>query len=268
MRSKFCFLILLTLASSACVSKGSFEEARRSEKLGRVRTAIEQYETFVKMHSRDPDAPQALFRIGEIYRAVIADPVKARKYYRNTSEWYPQSPWGKAADLALINYPDYFPFTPGIRVLGDSQSGGAYMRSLETLELVKDRPERIRLKREIFAGEKKVSSVELEYEKSDGELREYSPGGKFATVVLRFPVTKGKRLETLRNNKRVIYEVQDVNDSVRVKAGAYKDCLRLREQEVGRPGSWKVQTFAPGAGLILVSNATSKQETRVVELLK
>lgn len=264
MKFKGC---LLAFALSACVSEGSFKEAERSEKIGRYPTAIQQYEDFFKLHSRSSDAPRALFRIGEIYRLVIGDFPKARSHYRNIVEWFPQSPWAKSAGAALMNCPDYFPFEARGRIFGDSQSGGDHMRTVETIEPLKDQPNRIRLKREILAGEAKVSSVELEYEKQAMELKEFQAGNKSGTVIFQFPLAKGKVWETVKENKRVTFTVEDDNAFLDVKAGTFTGCVKLKIQQAEWPDTWKVEYYAPWTGLVLASNATQKRETRIMELL-
>ena len=128
-----CLPLLLFVSLLACAPPGSFNEAERTEKLGRYSTAIGQYEAFSKLHARDKRAPEALFRIGEIYRTVIADYPKAQGNYRNAAEWYPESPWAKKADWALMNCPDYFPFAARKRILGDSPSGGLAMQTVEVI---------------------------------------------------------------------------------------------------------------------------------------
>ncbi len=251
----------------ACSSKGDFSKAERSEKLGRFSTAISQYEDYWKMHSKEEKAPLALFRIGEIYRTVIVDYDKARKNFNNVIEWYPQSPWAKAADLALINCPDYFPFAAGQKMLGDSMSGGANARTLDVSELDAKDPSIMRVKRQVLAGEQKVSESEIEFQKKTGEITEKQKAGGFATVILRVPAEKGRKWETLRNNKRVQYNIESLSETVEVRAGTFSNCLKLIERELARPDSFKAQYFAPGKGLVLVTQSSNRQETRLLELL-
>ncbi len=262
--SLFFFGLILVIG---CGGKEGFGNAERSEKLGRFSTAISQYEDFWKLNSRSKKAPEALYRIGEIYRTVIVDYEKARKTFHDIIEWYPASDWAKKSELAIMNCPDYFPFEKGKRTLVDSMSGGANARMVESQEIDKEDPSRLMVKRETLAGDQKVGEIENEYEKKAGELREKQKGGSFSTVLLRFPAEKGRKWETLRNNKRISYEVESLNESLQVKAGTFTACLKLLEKDLNRPDSARVQYFAPGTGLVLVSQSSRNQETRVMELL-
>ena len=260
-----CILALLTL--SACGEKGDFAKARFSERLGPYATALRQYEDYWKLHSRDPRAPEAIYRMGDIYRKVLNDHEKARRRYRNVMEWYPDSPWAERADVAFIDSPDYFPFRAGVRTLGDSLSGGENARTLETYTPDKDSPNILQVKREVYAGDVVVSATEFKYEKKGCALKETPKAGWPETLLLMFPALKGMEWESVRDGKRMLCRVESVSEKVEVKAGKFTDCLKLSERAAARPTFWKVQYFAPGIGLVLVSQGTEKKETRILELL-
>lgn len=278
------FLILLFICVFtifACGEKGDFAKARFSENLGRYPTALAQYESYWKLHSRDPRAPESIFRMGEIYRNVLGDFEKARKQYRNVVEWYPESPWAKKADIAIINCPDYFPFEAGVRTMGDSLSGGGNARTVEKHEPDSGDPRILQAKREVFAGDDKVSEIEFKYEKKGAELKETNKAGWPETVMLKFPAEKGKEWETVKDGKRMILRIESLNENLEVKAGTFTACLKVSEREAapaspasladkpagGRPAFWKLQYFAPGKGLVLVSQGNEKKETRILELI-
>ena len=263
MRTDLLLALAAALWLAACGPKGEFEKARLSEKLGRYSTALSQYESFWKLNSRDPKAPEAVFRTGQIFLSVIGDPEKARMHFRNVIEWYPQSPWAKEADLAIINSPDYFPFENGVRVMGDSQSGGANAKTVETLTADKDNPRRLKVKKEIFAGESKVSGMDLVYEKQDRKLTE-KPSGE---ALISYPAEKGREWEAQKDGKRVLMNMESLSENLQVKAGAFASCLKILERDPAHLNFWRVQYYAPGKGLVLVSQGSKDRETRIMELL-
>lgn len=260
-------ILLMGFCLFACGPKGEFAKARASEKLGRYSSAIRQYENFWKLHSKDSKAPEALYRVGEIYKKVLGDYEKARRNYRSVKEWYPQSPWAAEAETALINCPDYFPFRNGKRVLGDSESGGANAKTVEALKWEEKEGKSLKVKRDILAGDYKVGTADMEYEKKEGELREKLSGKDAATVILKFPAEPGKKWQSVRNGKRVTFTIESIEERLKVKAGTFASCLKVHEREMGRPDISRVAYYAPDVGLILVSQASKTKETRLIELL-
>lgn len=263
------FTILLTLCSIACKSpEREFWLANKSEKLGRYPTAISVYENFVQKNPQHARSPEALFRIGEIYRTVIKDFSKARIYYEKVMDAYKSSPWSTQAEQSFMNSPDYFPLAPNLkRTMGDSQSGGTHMRTEEKIESLKDTARRYKIEKKIFAGEQTVSADEHFYEKKDKELREYQPGNPAYAVILRYPPVKDLSWESLRHGKRILFSIEADNLSMEVKAGVFLNCLKVKQRSEESKTTWKYDYYAPSVGLILTSAGTEKNETRIIELL-
>ena len=248
---------------SACGGQTEYDKARKSEKLGRYPTAISQYEDFWKLNSKSDRAPEALYRIGEIYRSVIGDFEKARAQYGNVMEWYPDSPWSRLADMAIIDCPDYFPFEAGVRTMGDSQSGGANAKTVEEFSIDEKAPARLKVKREIFAGDYKVSTDQIEFEKKDRQIKEIPSD----FVFLKFPAEKGAVWKSGKEGRSLRMKIESTDENLEVKAGTFTACLKLLEIDPARPNFWRVQYFAPGRGLVLVSQGSAQRETRIMELL-
>ena len=146
-------------------------------------------------------------------------------------------------------------------------SGGANARTLETYRPDKDDPLILQVKREVYAGDAKVSETEFKYEKRGAALKETTRAGWPETVMVKFPAQKGTEWETMRDGKRMVCRVESAGEKVEVKAGKFADCLKVSEREASRPGFWKAQYFAPGKGLVLVAQANEKKETRILELI-
>lgn len=263
----FLFAILYFLTLMGC-GDSEFRSAKKAEKLGRYVSAIEEYEKFVRKDPAHLKSAEALFRIGEIYRAILKDYARARLYFGKVSEQYKQSPWAKQAEIGYMNSPDYFPLVPELkRRMGDSASGGSHMQMEENFFPIKESPLRLKMERRIYAGKTLVGKKEYIYEKKDRELREFSPGNEQYAVILRYPPEQNLKWETLREGKRIAYFIESDNATIEIKAGIFTDCLKVRSQFADSKHSWRYDYYAPEAGLILMSVATAQGETRISELL-
>jgi hypothetical protein len=85
-------------------------------------------------------------------------------------------------------------------------------------------------------------------------------------VILKYPFDKGSRWTSKRGGTGLIYVI-DGWATVRVRAGEFKDCLKVREIQQGIDSSWKVDYYAPGVGKVLTTLATADMERRNTELL-
>lgn len=268
MRAFPLFFTLCSFLVSAGCGDTEFRSARKAEKLGRYPTAIEEYEKFFQKDTANPKSAEALFRIGEIYRTVLKDYVRARLYFEKVSTQYKQSPWSLQAEIGYMNSPDYFPLVSGFkRRIGDSASGGNHMQMEESFHPIKESALRLKMERQIYAGETQVGKKEYLYEKKDRELREFSPGNEQYSVILRYPPEQNLKWETLREGKRVVFTIESDRQTIEIKAGIFTNCLKVKNQFVDTKHSWRYDYYAPEAGLILMSVATAQGETRISELL-
>lgn len=258
---------VLALVLAGCGER-DFSRAEKRERLGRFPSAISKYQNFARNFPRHPRAPEALFRAGEIYRRVVKDYPKAHLFYEKILQAYPGSPWAAKAERSLLDAPDYFPFWAGYRrTWGDSQSGGRHMRTLETVAPVQDNPDRILLKKEIYAGDSRVAASELIYEKKDRELREFPFSSAGFTTVLRYPLRPGQKWESLRGGRRVYFDVEEIDAAVEIKAGVFVRCAKIRERAEASGRTWKTVYYVPDVGPVLACAATENGETRIMELI-
>ena len=267
-RIPYAALVFALALIQACGNPSDLDEARRSERLGRYSTAISQYQDFARENPKDPDSAEALFRVGEIYRAVIRDYARARAIFAQVIELHPESPWSAAAREAAMNSPDYFSFDPPQkRTYGDSQTRGTNMKMVDVLSPDDEDPSRIKVERSIFAGNSLVSKTTVYYEKLDGELRERSGSGSEPCVLIRYPPVKGDAWESVRNGKKAAFKVAETAMAVGVGGKTYQDCLKILEKPSGQAGSWRAYYFAPFDGHILTAVETARGENRILEIL-
>ena len=265
--TKIGLVFLLFICS--CQTENEFQSASKMERLGRYASAIEKYKKFVEHSPQHALAPEALFRIAEIYRTVLNDSSPAKDYYFQVMNAYPKSSFWDVSRESYYNIPDYFPLKSGLtRLWGDSESRGKYMRTEEVL-ISKTSPDNLfKAQRIVFAGNNKVSEGELFYQKKDGQLREYELDQKTYCVLLKYPMEKGLSWEVQRNDQKWNYTIESVGLEVQVQAGVFKNCLKIKQQLEGSAYNYKYEYYAPEVGLILTSVGALKNETRIAELLK
>lgn len=260
-------VVALIVAAAAC-GRDPLSKARQLEALGRYPSAIELYQAYAEQHSKDERAAEALFRIAEIHHHVLKDYPRARDQYQKIARRHERSPWAERAKAAYFSCPDYFPLAELERKFGDSQSKGEYMVTEEKMSAVAGGETRWLLKRQILAGAQLVSNSSRLYERKLGELREYELGRNEYSIVLKSPLVKGDKWQTLRDGKKTFYTVED--DAVRVKteAGDFSGCLKLKIATEGLEGTWKVEIYAPDVGPVMVAAASAEGETPISELLE
>jgi len=246
-----------------------FSQAKKMEKIQRYASAIEQYENFAAKNPGHKRAPEALLEIGRIYQTILNDYPRARSYYKKVIESYKGSKFAPEAEMRFMNSPDYFPLKSGlVIVMGDSSSGGDYMRSEERISALKKDPSRFKFSKKLFAGDREISDDERLYEKKDLKLKEYSLPNFEQTIALVYPPETNTSWETEKDGKKLYYTIELDSVAVSVMAGDFTRCLKVREYAGGSRASWKTFYFAPDAGLILSCVSTINKETRILELLR
>jgi len=268
-------LLLAMALTIGCGQQHQFKSARKKKKKGKYYTAWEKYQAFAAAHSKSDLAPEALFRAGFIAQKQLGDCQAASTFFERVSNSYPQSdPWAKAASLQLNSCPDYFPLLEGNRwTEGDSDTEGKNAR----IEIV---CEPIRMARKFlpseagilvktyYAGERKSYESRYVYRKVSGELREFrSEDDPLSKTILKWPLNKGNDWRTIFDKRVFVYSVVDTNATVRVKAGEFSGCLKIKSSIEGIPGVATIEYFAPGVGRILTAVSTAGEEKRVTELL-
>lgn len=264
-------LLLAALFALSGCGTGGFAGARWDEYHGRYEQAVAGYLKTADRHPNGFWTPRSLFHAGIIASRHLSDDLSARQIlqrlldqYGNHKEWGPRTEW------AILNAPNYFPLVIGGQwTEGDSETGGKNARVDMAGKMESGDPTAVRMVRHYYAGQKLIEelSTNRTYRKRALELREYSvPGQQHYTVILKYPYERGARWTTKRSNSNLIYVIDGLAE-VKVRAGEFRDCLKVREYAAGSESSWKVDYYAPGVGKVLTTLATASGEKRNTELI-
>ncbi len=253
-------LLLLCAALSACDSY-LYRSARFFDGLQRYGRAVEDYEAFLRRQPSGPRAVEAHLRAGWIYARVLGACPQARGHWEAAARLAPfSSPQaGRARDL-LLSCPDYFPTEDGRSwTYGDSASRGRAMR-LEWIARGQA------ISQELFAGAKRVRSVEARYERTDWEIRELS-GGR-SRAILRYPFQTGESWTSGRGGELERFRIVADDAVVKTAAGTFQGCLKVRDFRPSFSTSWTFDYYAPGVGKVKTTIAGPGFENPDTELLR
>jgi hypothetical protein len=151
---------------------------------------------------------------------------------------------------------------------GDSDTGGRNALIRITCRPVEADPQAVLAVRSYYAGDtflKQLSQNRI-YRKENLELQELDKPKDAPTVLLKYPFETGASWSSRRGGRAVTFRIEGTR-TVKVKAGEFKDCLVVREQQKGIDSSWKLDYYAPGVGRVLTTLATVAGEKRNTELL-
>jgi VanZ family protein len=262
--------LLLCLAATAGCGRLSFTVAKVQERAGRPEQALKRYLQAADQSPRSRWAPDAYFRAARISADVFADYDSARRLYEQIlTEYGDRKTWTARAEWGLFNTPNYFPLVKGGRWdEGDSATGGRNALIKIVSRSVPKDPGAVLFVHDYYAGRRRVKdlSVRKTYRKQDFELREFAAEGDAPTVVLKYPFEKGSSWSSRRGGTRLLYAI-DGTETVKVRAGTFADCLKVREAQEGLTSSWKVSYYAPGIGKVLTTLGSPAGERRNTELL-
>lgn len=272
---KLFLWVFIVGASAGCGSQAQFKSARKLEQKGKYYEAWQKYQLFAAQNPADPKAPEALFRAGWLVQMNLKDCHVAKTFFDRVMSRYPQSiPWANMAGIQKENCPDFFPLLPGSRwVEGDSDSKGDIARTETECHAIENEKkgfpsEKGMMVTALFAGDKKVQTIKRVYRKKESELREYvSASDPRYKVLLNFPITVGEEWSTKSDKKTYRYKVLADNLKVKVAAGEFENCVKVRSFVEGASGSATNDYYAPGVGQILKTVSTSKTENRITELI-
>ncbi|HOW28705.1 MAG TPA: hypothetical protein PK876_09435 [Elusimicrobiota bacterium] len=262
-------LAVFILVLSGCGVRYDYARAQRLESKKRFEDALKTYQAVAQKDPKHALAPMALYRAGDLAAKVLGDYVLARRLYSTVMEQYgDKDHWGHKAEWALFNVPNYFPLIPeSYWEEGDSETGGNNAKIKVVCKPSEEDPMSVVFVRNYYAGTKFISNLSINrvYKKINLELRESPVKGSQSTVILKYPLEKGTEWMTMRNKDKLRFSI-DGFETVRVKAGVFPGCIKVREQLVGQD-SWKYSYYAPGIGLVLTTQASDKSESRITELL-
>ena len=237
-----------------------FHAGRLAESREKMSAALAHYESFLAARPADPRSAELQVRAGKLY-AQMKRCDEARLHFEAAARQFPHAePWTSRAKAGVMSCPDYFPLDAGrIWVFGDSVSQGRAMKQ-ET----ESRPG-LKLATALFAGNKKLKTDEPAYEVSDWTLWQKDADGKFA--LLKFPFSAGRTWTAYRGKRKLIYTIEKTGETVRVTAGRFDGCLKVKEVDLSYREAWKYDYYCPGVGRALTTVAGKGFENPNTELL-
>ncbi|MBI4395969.1 MAG: tetratricopeptide repeat protein [Elusimicrobia bacterium] len=304
MRRSLLFLLMAGWSLAGC-ARVHFMAAEKQEKSGRYEQALKAYMRFAERHPEHALAPEALLAAGTLASRTLSDHELSRRLLQSVIDRYgDRKDFGRRAERELFNTPNYFPLVEhGQWEEGDSETGGKNALVKITCRPAEedpsalsaapsqsegthdapgargelrgqsaarraDHPSGALFSRSYYAGTRFVKELSANriYRKQNLELREYDEKQNGFSVILKHPLEKGTRWTVQRAGKTYAYTIEGTT-SVHVTAGAFKDCLVVREQQEGIETSWKKDYYAPGVGKVLTTLATPATEKRNTELL-
>lgn len=256
-------LCALALAA-ACGCGPRFGDGAALEKQGRWLQAAEAYRGFALKNPADPSAPKALASAAELYSVKLGLCAESLPLLERLAREYPAYKMPEELFRRIFVCPDFFPSGPGLKWLyGDSQTLGK--NASQTAEVADHTSRGALLKSAFYAGDQLVSSQKKVYRFSGLDFVENQGGAD--TVVLSYPLEQGKAWTSRAPEGRLEFRVERTGLSVKVGAGQYENCVKVRRRAAGLP-SWIYEYYAPWTGKILTSVGGPGYENRVTELLK
>jgi tetratricopeptide (TPR) repeat protein len=256
--------LVVALAFSACDTY-HFLAGTWREDAGRPMEALAHYETFLKDRALDPRSCEVRLRAGEIERS-IGRYDDARRHFEAAVRDFPRmTECVVRAKASLLSCPDYFPLDKGRTwVYGDSSSAGKAMRQEWTMKA--SSPSESSIAVVIFAGDRRFSSTDEGYVKADWAL--WHVAGKSKEPLLRYPYAQDQTWSAKRKGADVAWLVVSTTETVKVAAGQFSNCLKVRERSPSRSPSWRYDYYCPGVGRVKTTLGGDSFENPNTELLR
>lgn len=250
-----------------CTGRYHFEKGIQAEALGNQEKALSHYKVFLKRRTAYPFAPEALARLGALAEENKDCPL-ARRAYKKILKRFSQSSFAPAARAGLLRCPDYFPLSPGSAWRAvDSDTGGD--RYLALCSVAKGEKGLAEISKKMYAAGESLGPPALwRYLKTPEALWEYPPEVREATAILRFPVSEGDRWRATQSGQTLFFTVESTSQTVKTRAGAYPDCVKIRVMVGLAASSWRWHYYANDVGWVLTTQGGKdfSGEKRVMEL--
>ncbi|OGS13503.1 MAG: hypothetical protein A2234_10355 [Elusimicrobia bacterium RIFOXYA2_FULL_58_8] len=255
------YCLLVCFAFCACGPR--YDDAAELARQGRALSAAQEYARFSVKNPRDPRAPAALLAAARLYALNLGLCAQARPLLERLARNYPKFKVPPADFRLIFVCPEYFPARAGRAwTYGDSQTFGRNASQKVTVTGVSAAAAEVRYA--LYAGKELVSRNSRSYFFSEQDL--YEKQGGFSTLLLSYPLEKGKTWQSRAQEGRLEFRVEATGLTVKVKAGVFANCVKVRRGVPGRP-SWIFDYYAPWTGRVATSVAGKGYENRVMELL-
>ncbi|MEW6040853.1 MAG: hypothetical protein AB1633_04970 [Elusimicrobiota bacterium] len=255
---------------AGCGPNWQFKKAEKLENKKYYPQAAQIYLRTAEKYPQSQIAPESLYRAARIYQKELKIYSKAIEIYSNLlSSFGKIEQWKTLAEQGIFDSPDYFPLScAGKKTEGDSETGGSNMRVELSLEEVSTGV--CKITRKYFAGVRGVASVVRYYKKVNFQLLE-STDESFSKphIRLKFPFEPGSTWESEDGTRKMRLKIEATGLTVKVRAGEYNNCIKVRMEDAAFAGSYKYEYFAPDIGLVLTSVGSQKsaKEHRNSELI-
>jgi hypothetical protein len=251
---------VLTALFQACSPKQ--QEGALLEKQGRRLQAAQAYAAYASAAPADAGAPAALHRAAVLYVRKLGLCAEARPLLEKVARDYPAYKLPPEDYRLIYICPDYFPLSAARSwTYGDTQTYGRNAR--QEVRLSPRDGGAGEAHYTLYAGRQLVSRTSRGYRYAGRSLVERQGGHE--TVVLKYPLEKGVKWTTRGPEGRLEFLVEAADIPVKVKAGAFKGCVKVRRRAAGQE-SWLAEYYAPWAGKLLTAVAGPGYENRVMEL--
>jgi hypothetical protein len=258
-------LVVALLASAGCDTYHFLLGTWRDDNSHPVE-ALKHYESFLAARPKDPRACQVRLRAAEIYRGW-GRYGEARRHYEAAARDFSGMPaCADIAKLSLLSSPDYFPLDKGRTwVYVDSDSKGKAMRLdwevRKSSGLVSASVQTV-----LFAGNKRIREANESYAKRDWGL--WRTDAKPAEPFLRYPFGQDQTWSGKRGKADVDWLILSTTATVKVAAGEFHDCLKVRELDHRYPKTWRYDYYCPDAGRVKTTVGGPGFENPNTELLR
>ena len=218
------------------------------EDAGRPVKAIRQYEAFLAGRPKDPRACEVRLRAAELYRTFFLRCSDAQHHYETAARDFPHMT--ACADLAkagLLKCPDYFPLEVGRTwVYVDSDTKGKSMRLDWELRKSSGAAGGVIITA-LYAGNKRIRESREIYLKENWAL--WRIDGPQREPLLRYPYGSGQTWKA-GGAKGKEWSVVASSVAVTVAAGAFAECLKVKEHDLSYGKSWRYDYYCPGVGRV------------------
>jgi hypothetical protein len=240
-------LLVGVLGFTACAQADvDFKQARHLEEGGEFLRALSAYDDFIRDHKTDPRLGEVSLRAGKIFADAIGDCDKALPHFERAVRSAVQ-PWAERAKSAILDCPNFFPLTDGGSwTFVDSLSGGENMRMVLGVKTSSGGLAG-RLTGEMYAGETKIMDVDSTIVKDGWTIYEHK--GADIMPILKYPFLQGRNWQTQLQGQSVTYTIVGVNLSLKIKAGSFAGCVKVRQRTAKYP-SWVFDYYCPGVGRV------------------
>lgn len=254
-------VLALLLAAGGCAPR--YDDAVVLQGQGQLLKAAQKYAAFAQASPQAPEAPKALLAAAEIYSLKLGLCAESKPLLENLARNYPAFEMPPDVFRQIFICPDYFPVGPGLKwIYGDTQTLGKNAR--QVTEVVDHTSRGAALSVAFYAGKTLVDKQKKAYRFSGLDF--VTRQDRKDTVVLSYPLTSGKTWTSSGQEGRLEFLVEQTGLRVKVKAGDFEDCVKVRRRVAGQ-SSWVYEYYAPWKGRVLTSVAGKGFENRIMELI-